>query len=94
MEFESKAKKKQTVRVSCVKVELPKLPGVPLFLIICFGYGKEPMLLLSNQPLQTESVCTSLAKVYFKRWKIEEYFRFKKQQFQLENLRVRSFESI
>lgn len=94
MEFDNKAKKKQTVRVSCVKVELPKLPGVPLFLIICFGYGKEPMLLLSNQPLQTESVCTSLAKVYFKRWKIEEYFRFKKQQFQLENLRVRSFESI
>ena len=94
MEFESKAKKKQTVRVSCVKVELPKLPGVPLFLIICFGYGKEPMLLLSNQPLQTESVCTSLAKVYFKRWKIEEYFRCKKQMFRFENFRVRKLKAI
>lgn len=94
MSFQNKAKKKFTGKVSCVTIALPSLPDVPLYLIVCFGYAKEPMLLLSNLPLKEEKVCTSLAKVYLKRWKIEEYFRFKKQQFQLENLRVRSFNSI
>ena len=28
------------------------------------------------------------------RWKIEEYYRFKKQQFNLEDMRVRSLNSI
>ena len=32
--------------------------------------------------------------MYLKRRRIEEYFRFKKQQYAIENLRVRSFESI
>lgn len=29
-------------------------------------------------------------KVYLMRWRIEEYFKFKKQQFELEDLRVMS----
>uniref|UniRef100_UPI0040267BE8 hypothetical protein n=1 Tax=Eubacterium sp. TaxID=142586 RepID=UPI0040267BE8 len=33
-------------------------------------------------------------KVYLMRWRIEEYFKFKKQQFELENLRVMSLQSI
>jgi len=33
-------------------------------------------------------------KTYIQRWKIEEYFKFKKQQFDLENIRVRSLNSI
>ena len=94
MSFENRAKKKITGKISSIKVSLPALPNIPLYLIVCFGYAKEPMLLLSNLPLEDERVCTSLVKVYIKRWKIEEYFRFKKQQFQLENIRVRSFESI
>ncbi len=33
-------------------------------------------------------------KVYLTRWRIEEYYRFKKQQFKFEDLRVRSMNSI
>ena len=33
-------------------------------------------------------------KVYLMRWRIEEYFKFKKQQFELEDLRVMSLQSI
>ena len=33
-------------------------------------------------------------KVHLLRWRIEEYFRLKKQQFELEDLRVMSLQSI
>jgi len=33
-------------------------------------------------------------KVYLMRWRIEEYFRFKKQQYDFEDFRVRSLNSI
>ena len=35
-----------------------------------------------------------LFKLYFSRWKIEEYFRCKKQMFQFENFRVRKLKAI
>ena len=35
-----------------------------------------------------------MVKVYLRQWGIEEFFRFKKQQFGFENLRVRSLKSI
>jgi len=33
-------------------------------------------------------------KVYLMRWRIEKFYRFKKQQFGVENLRVGSLKSI
>lgn len=38
--------------------------------------------------------CNIITKVYLMRWRIEESFRFKKQQFELEDLRVMSLQSI
>lgn len=35
-----------------------------------------------------------VARTYFSRWKIEEYFRCKKQMFQFENFRVRKLKAI
>ncbi|HHX22449.1 MAG TPA: transposase, partial [Thermoanaerobacterales bacterium] len=35
-----------------------------------------------------------ITKVYLMRWRIEEYYRFKKQQFGLEDFRVQSLNSI
>ena len=53
------------------------------------------MLLLSNLKIQEKKrLCHIISKVYLLRWRIEEYFRFKKQQFELEDLRVMSLQSI
>ena len=60
-----------------------------------YGFGAEPMLLLSNLKMQEKKkLCHIITKVYLLRWRIEEYFRFKKQQFELEDLRVMSLQSI
>ncbi len=60
-----------------------------------YGFGSEPMLLISNLTMQEKKrLCQAVTKVYLMRWRIEEYFRFKKQQFELEDLRVMSLQSI
>ena len=43
---------------------------------------------------EKKKLCHIITKVYLLRWRIEEYFRFKKQQFELEDLRVMSLSSI
>ena len=53
------------------------------------------MLLLSNLKVQEKKkLCHIITKVYLLRWRIKEYFKFKKQQFELEDLRVMSLQSI
>ena len=67
---------------------------MPLHLIVVYGFGKEPMLLLTNLERDDKRLSNTIVKVYLMRWRIEEYFRFKKQQYALEDFRVRSLRSI
>lgn len=60
-----------------------------------YGFGAEPMLLLSNLKMQDKKrLCHIVAKVFLMRWRIDEYFKFKKQQFELEGLLVMFLQSI
>ena len=43
---------------------------------------------------EKKKLCHIITKVYLLRWRIEEYFKFIKQQFELEDLRVMSLQSI
>ncbi len=52
------------------------------------------MMLITNLNPTDKRLSLAILKVYLKRWRIEEYFRFKKQQFDFENIRVRSLNSI
>ena len=46
-------------------------------------------LLATNKEIKSKEDVIKIARIYFFRWKIEEYFRCKKQMFQFENFRVR-----
>lgn len=59
-----------------------------------YGFGKTPMMLITNLKSDDKRLCTAICKVYLMRWRIEEYFKFKKQSFDLENIRVQSLKSI
>ena len=52
------------------------------------------MMLATNQALHSKEDVVRVARLYFSRWRIEEYFRCKKQVFQFENFRVRNLKSI
>jgi len=94
LKFESKDGEKLNCKISIVPVSLPKHLDTPLNLIICRGFGKEPLLLLSNLESDDPRLCVTIVKVYLMRWRIEEYYRFKKQAFNFEKFLVRSLDSI
>jgi hypothetical protein len=94
LKFESKDGKKVKCKISIVPVELPKYPGKKLNLVICHGFGKEPLMLLTSLESDDKRLCVTITKVYLMRWRIEEYYRFKKQGFGFEKFLVRSLKSI
>jgi hypothetical protein len=89
--------KRHNLKIWHVEVELPEMAGQPMTLIMVHGYDKkdpEPCLLLTNMDANGKQKSLRVLKVYLCRWRIEEYYRFKKVQFELENVRVLSLASI
>ena len=88
MNFKDKSGKTVNCKMSCIPVKLCEFPAKELALAAVYGFGAEPMLLLSNLTMQEKKrLCHIVTKVYLMRWRIEEYFKFKKQQFELEELK-------
>jgi len=94
LKFEAKDGKKVNCKISIVPVTLPDYPDKKLNLVICNGFGKEPLMLLTNLDSDDKRLCVAITKVYLMRWRIEEYYRFKKQGFGFEKFLVRSLKSI
>ena len=66
----------------------------PLKLVLIYGLGEMPMMLATNRPILGKDDVVEICRMYLSRWRIEEYFRFKKQHFGFENFRVRSLKAI
>jgi hypothetical protein len=95
MDFMNNHGKKIDCKISYIPVKLCEFPNKDLVLVVVYGFGKEPMLLITNlESTEKKKLCMIVAKVYLMRWRIEEYFKFKKQQFGLEDLRVMTLQSI
>ena len=94
LKFESKGGKKVGCKISIAPVFLPAHPDKPLNLVVCRGFGKEPLMLLTNLDSSDPRLCVTITKAYLMRWRVEEYYRFKKQGFGFEKFLVRSLESI
>ena len=63
-------------------------------LVLVYGITEHPMMLVTNKDIRSKKEVIQVARIYFSRWKIEEYFRCKKQIFQFENFRVRKLKAI
>ena len=83
-----------TFRTWITPIKLPKFPNVELNLVICNGIGKKPMMLITNVFDDDKKICRTIVKCYLMRWKIEEFHRFKKQQFNFEDIRVLTLKSM
>ena len=74
-----------------------RLPGreEKLLLVVIAGWGQEPMLLLTNLAgAQDSSTLGWIVQIYLTRWKIEETFRFLKQSYQVEDIRVLRYQRL
>ena len=65
-----------------------------IYLVLVYGITKHPMMLATNKVIRSKENVIKVAKIYFSRWHIEEYFRCKKQMFAFENFRIRSLTAI
>lgn len=69
--------------------------GETLGLLVVRGFGQEPMMLLTTEPLRrNRKVLWRLIEAYMRRWAIEETIRFIKQSYDVEDVRVLNYQSL
>jgi len=95
IKYEDGKEEKTTVSYNAVPVRLPGKEH-PLFLVVVKGFGKAPMMLLTSCPvnLKTKETIWRIVEIYLTRWKCDESFRYIKQCYNLEDVRVRAYTSI
>jgi len=74
-----------------------KLPGRSevLYLLVIHGFGQEPLMLLTTEPLRASHQCLWYwVRAYTKRWAIEETIRYIKTSYGLENVRVLTYQGL
>ena len=85
--------KKETVYISHLNIKITA-SKTTVNLILVYGLGKKPMMLATNKAVRGKEDAFQIVRTYMPRWRIEEYFRFKKNHFGFEDFRVRSLVSI
>ncbi|WP_455721427.1 transposase [Agathobacter sp.] len=85
--------KQREAYLSHVKVQVTASRN-DIFLVLVYGLTEHPMMLATNKEIKSKDDVIRVARLYFSRWRIEEYFRCKKQVFQFENFRVRKLKAI
>jgi hypothetical protein len=90
--------KEENGQARCLRLEFGlrpvTLPGRPeaLSLVVVRGLGEEPLMLLTNVELKkTRKSLWWAVQSYLTRWTIEETFRFIKQSYQLEDIRLLTY---
>ena len=64
-------------------------------LVIVYGLSEStPMKLLTNIDIKDKDDVIKVVRLYLSRWRIEEYFRGKKQEYDFENMRVRTLKAM
>jgi hypothetical protein len=81
-------------KVAEIPIQLPAFGKRTFYLVVVYGFGKAPMLLLTNCRSHDQRFCIAIVKMYLLRWRIEDQFRFKKQQYNFEDFRIRSLNAI
>ena len=80
--------------LSYTKVTLP-YNKCEYTLVIVYGLSEiKPMKILTNIEIKEKEDVIKVVRLYLSRWRIEEHFRGKKQEYNFENMRVRTLESM
>ncbi len=91
--FKEGKEKTKNISYGSVSIRIEDLKDNEINLVIIKGFGEVPMLLFTNKSVNNiipESVW-KIVEIYLTRWKCEEVFRYIKQSYNLEDVRVRSY---
>lgn len=82
-------------KLTYTKVSLQGMRNQEFTLILIYSdTHDEPCILLTNRTIKDYHDAKKAASDYFRRWRIEEYFKFKKQEFKFEDIRIRSLNGL
>ena len=78
------------------KVTLPNIANQLFYAVVIRGFGQHPMILITNLEvnIQQSKAIYYVVEVYLTRWKCDECYRYIKQSYNLEDVRVRSYIAI
>ena len=78
------------------KVALQDNPDKWYYAVVIKGFGEHPMILLTNKKVNTKDpkAVYKVVEIYLTRWKCDECYRYIKQSYNLEDIRVRSYTAI
>jgi hypothetical protein len=93
-EYKGKNGKVLMCKIGITQVVLSNLKNTRLNLVVCKEHGETPLVLYTNLSETLESIAVRVVKAYLMRWRIEEFYAFKKQSLQFEGFRVRRLNSI
>jgi hypothetical protein len=66
-----------------------------LSLVVVDGFGEKPLLLLTTMPIRrSRKTLWRVVESYLARWRVEETIRFIKQSYQLEDIRLLSYQRL
>lgn len=84
-----------TVRIGCRKVFLPCINKI-ITMVVIKGFGKTPMMLLTNIDIgqQNHVLMERILKVYRARWICEEFIRFVKCEYSMEDIRCLKYQAL
>lgn len=85
--------KRETVYISHLNIKITASKKL-IRLVLVYGLGETPMMLATNKDIHSKEDTIHIVRTYMSRWRVEEYFRFKKQHFGFEDFRVRRLTSM
>lgn len=93
--YEDGKEKKRKIQYNAVEVKLPCYDN-KLYFIVVKGFGQKPMVLLTSchVNIRSKESIWRIVEYYLTRWKCDESYRYIKQSYNLEDIRVRSYKSI
>jgi hypothetical protein len=76
-------------------VRLPEHPEKQLWLVVAKGFGAKPLMLLTTEPMsRNRKTLWWIVQAYLTRWRVEDTIRFIKQSYDVEDIRVLTYERL
>ncbi len=79
--------KEKTLYIGWVKARF-SFNKIPVTMVVIKGYGELPLMLITNLEVNHFTDALHILEIYLTRWKCEESWRFIKQGYKLEDIRV------
>lgn len=87
--------KTYSIEFGFLPVRLPEWPERNLWLVVVKGLGRTPLMLLTTEPMRRKrKVLWWAVEAYITRWRVEETIRFIKQSYDIEDIRVLTYDRL